>query len=205
MTIEDALGQERLPTRLRQRLLTRSVILKAAADEIAERGLEGVRIGEIAQRAGVTRPTIYKPFPTRSAFLREFESRTQATLLVELRSRLARSNPAPLGERLVDALFDLLEETHPVLRREVLGLVGREPTAADWIGNPLYVFLSEHLTQAQERGEITSALPAQDLTRLVVTALFGFLAVEAESAEDRRQAARQAIDLMLREGTSMAG
>lgn len=198
MTMEDALSEERLPTRLRQRLLTRSVILKAAADEIAERGLEGARIGEIAQRAGVTRPTIYKHFPTRSAFLREFESRTQATLLVELRSRLARSNPAPLSERLVDALFDLLEETHPVLRREVFGLVVREPAAADWIGNPLYVFLSEHLTQAQVRGEITTVVPASDLTRLVVTALFGFLAVEAEPMEGRRQAARQAINLMLR-------
>ena len=138
MSMEDALSQERLPTRLRQRLLTRSVILKAAADEIAERGLEGARIGEIAERAGVTRPTIYKHFPTRSAFLREFEARTQATLLVELRSRLARSNPAPLSERLVDALFDLLDGTNPMLRREVFGLVVREPTAADWIGCLLY-------------------------------------------------------------------
>jgi len=196
--MEEAISEERLPTRLRQRLLTRSVILKAAAAEIAERGLEGARMGEIAQRAGVTRPTIYKHFPTRSAFLRELESRTQATLLVELRSRLARSNSAPLSERLVDALFDLLEETHPVLRREVFGLVVREPSAADWIGNPLYVFLTEHLTQAQARGEITSAVPAADLTRLVVTALFGFLAVEAESMDVRKQAARQAINLMLR-------
>ncbi len=203
MSMEDALSQERLPTRLRQRLLTRSVILKAAADEIAERGLEGARIGEIAERAGVTRPTIYKHFPTRSAFLREFEARTQATLLVELRSRLARSNPAPLSERLVDALFDLLDGTNPMLRREVFGLVVREPTAADWIGDPLYVFLSEHLNHAQARGEITSALPASDLTRLVVTALFGFLAVEAEPMEDRRQAARQAIRLML-QGPSRA-
>ena len=198
MSVEDALTQEKLPTRLRQRLLTRSVILKAAAEEISEQGLEGARIGEIARRAGVTRPTIYKHFPTRSAFLREFESRTQATLLVELRSRLARSNPAPLSRRLVDALFDLLKETHPVLRREVFGVVVREPTAADWLGNPLYAFLSEHFTQAQDRGEVTTALPAQELTRLVVTALFGFLAVEVDPIDERRGAAHQAIDLMLR-------
>jgi AcrR family transcriptional regulator len=197
MSAEEALRGQ-LPTRLRQRLLTRSVILEAAIDEIAERGLDGARIGEIARRAGVTRPTIYAHFPTKADFLRELETRTQATLLVELRSRLGGPDVSQLAERLVDALFDLLTGTNPNLRREVFALVVREPETADWLGNPLFGFLTERFSAAQARDEIDSSLPAPELTRVVVTALFGFVVVEAEAVEVRRQAAHHMMGLLIR-------
>jgi AcrR family transcriptional regulator len=197
MPAEDALRGP-LPTRLRQRLLTRTVILDAAVEEIAERGLDGARIGEIARRAGVTRPTIYAHFPSKQDFLREIEARTQTLTLVELRSRLGGADDPHFVERLVDALFDLMERGQPTLRREVFAAVVREPERADWLGNPLFGFLTERFAAAQRRGEITTALPAPELTRIAMTALFGFLAVEAEPVADRRQAARRMIDLLMR-------
>jgi len=197
MPIEDALRGP-LPTRLRQRLLTRSVILDAAIEEIAEHGLDGARIGEIARRAGVTRPTIYAHFPTRQDFLREIEVRTQTMTLVELRSRLGGTDAPDFVDRLVDALFDLMDRANPTLRREVFALVVREPESADWMGNPLFGFLTERFAGAQRRGEITSALPPADLTRIATTALFGFLAIEAEPAADRRAAAKRMIALLMR-------
>ena len=197
MAAEDALTGP-LPTRLRQRLLTRSVILSAALREIAERGLDGLRIGEVARRAGVTRPTLYAHFPTRQDFLRELESRTQSTALVELRTRLGGPDDPRFAERLVDALFDLLDGSHPKLRREAFAWLVREPEGADWAGNPLFAFLSERFAAAQRRGEIVVPLPAPELTRIAMTALFGFLAVEAEPAAQRREAAKQMIELLMR-------
>ncbi len=197
MAAEEAL-RGRLPTRLRQRLLTRSVILTAALEEIAEQGLDRARIGEIARRAGVTRPTIYAHFPTRQDFLRELESRTQGMLLVELRTRLGDPDAPHFTRRLVDALFDMLAETNPTLRREVFALVIREPEGTDWEGNPLFGFLNERFDAARARGEIQADLPAPALTRIVVTALFGFLAVEAEPSEVRRESARRMLDLLMR-------
>jgi len=197
MTIEDTLTAP-LPTRLRQRLLTRRVILDAAVEEIAERGLEGARIEAIARRAGVTRPTVYAHFPSRSDFLREIESRTQTLTLVELRSRLGGPDDPDLPRRLVDALCDLMERSQPTLRREVFAGIVREPASADWLGNPLFGFLSERFAAAQRRGEITAALPAPELTRIAMTALFGFLAIEAEPPAERRAAAHRMMALLMR-------
>ena len=98
----------------------------------------------------------------------------------------------------MDALFDLMERGQPTLRREVFAAVVREPERADWLGNPLFGFLTERFAAAKRRGEITTALPAPELTRIAMTALFGFLAVEAEPVADRRQAARRMIDLLMR-------
>lgn len=64
----------------RQRQLTRSVILDAAADEIAESGLEDVSLQAVADRAGVSKRTLYNYFPSReellAGVLRHFDERT---------------------------------------------------------------------------------------------------------------------------------
>ena len=54
-------------------------ILAAAADLLAERGLAGMSIEEVASRAGVGKATIYRRWPSRGtlaldAFLAEFQS-----------------------------------------------------------------------------------------------------------------------------------
>ena len=93
-----------LPTRERQRLETRDVILRAALEEIAARGLAGATIEAIARRAGVTRPTIYAHFPRKQDFLRELQSRTERVALRALRRKLAEAGSASdLVHRLADA------------------------------------------------------------------------------------------------------
>ena len=65
-----------LPTRERQRQDTRNLIFEVALAEVAERGLGRARIGDIARKAGVTRPTIYAHFPRKEDFLRVRKGRT---------------------------------------------------------------------------------------------------------------------------------
>ena len=186
-----------LPTRERQRKDTRNLILEIASAEIAELGLSQVRIEHIAKKAGVTRPTIYSHFPTKEDFLRELESRTQERALLGLKKRLREASGATLVHRLTDAVFDLLDAEKPRLRREVFSLLLREPEKADWSENPLFGFLSDHFKEAQAQGEVPSAVTPPELTRIVMTSLFGFLAVEAEPAKTRRKAAHQMLDLLI--------
>jgi AcrR family transcriptional regulator len=138
-----------LPTRKRQRQDTRNLILEVALAEIAEVGLNQVRIEHIAKKAGVTRPTIYTHFPTKEDFLRELEARSQESALLVLQTRLGEASGAALAHRLADAVFDLLDAADPRLRREVFSLLLREPEKADWSGNPLFGFLSARFKEAQ--------------------------------------------------------
>jgi AcrR family transcriptional regulator len=187
-----------LPTRTRQRLDTRKRILAVALAEIADVGFAAARIEHIARKAGVTRPTIYAHFPTKEDFLRELETRTQETALREIRKRLGDGGGPDFVHRLVDAVFDLLDAGDPVLLREVFALIIREPEKADWIGNPLFGFLTERFSDAQRHGDVSDTLPAPELTRVVMTSFFGFLAVESDPSSDRRRAAHLMVDLLLR-------
>ena len=196
--------QTPLPTRERQRIETNRLILGVALAEISEQGLAGARIEHIARKAGVTRPTIYAHFPTKEDFLRALQSRTEEVALAELQDRVRDSEGAELVHELADAVFDLVEAAHPVLRRETFALILREPPGQDWTGQALYDFVSRRFEQAQIRGELRSGIPPEEPTRLVVTAIFGFLAVESAPADERRRAAHRMLDLLIEGAKSAA-
>lgn len=185
------------PTHQRQRGATRDLILQAARKEVASVGLARARIGRIARTAGVTRPTIYAHFPRKEDFLRAVQADAEEAALTALRKRLGNAGGAALIHRLADAIFDLVEGSDPVLRRESFALIVREPEAMDWAENPIFDFLAERLGDAQARGELTSTLAPTQLIRLIATALLGFLIVENESSAARRRAAHQMLDLLI--------
>jgi AcrR family transcriptional regulator len=187
----------RLPTRERQRRDTRRLILDAALAEIAERGLAGARIGRIAAEAGVTRPTIYAHFPRKQDFLRELQVRTEARVLAVLRERLDAGDAggeSALVHRLADAIFDLVDAADPVLRREVFAFLVREPQGTEWVGDDLFVFLTERFEAARTGASEPHALPAVEFTRIVMTSLFGFLVVESAASDQRRRNAHRMLD-----------
>ncbi|MBW2418770.1 MAG: TetR/AcrR family transcriptional regulator [Deltaproteobacteria bacterium] len=186
-----------LPTRERQRLDTRNLIFEVAVAEIAELGLGQARIEHIARKAGVTRPTIYAHFPSKEDFLRELQARSEIFAVRTLGERLGDARGVDWVHRLVDAVFDLVDSANPVLRREVFALIVRESPEADWTGNPLFGFLTDRFADARSRGELSPGMAPSELTRIVMTALFGFLIVEAEPAELRRRVAHQTLDLLI--------
>jgi AcrR family transcriptional regulator len=186
-----------LPTRARQRLDTRNLIYRVALAEIAQVGLAGARIEHIARKAGVTRPTIYAHFPSKEDFLRELQSRTENRALVELRRRLEEDAGRGLVHRLTDAIFDLLGDVDATLRRESFALIVREARQALWMGSGLFGFVRDELEAAQQDGEISDAISPDELTRILTTALFGFLVIEDEPREERRRAAHRMLDLLI--------
>jgi AcrR family transcriptional regulator len=183
--------------RERQRLQTRDVILEVALAEIAELGLSGIRIEQIARKSGVTRPTVYAHFPSREDFLRELQSRSESSALLALRNRLESNAGSALLHALADALFDILGSANRNLRRESFALMLREPRPERWMGNDLFVYLSQRIGEAQERGELARRASADELTRIVMTALFGFIVIEGNDSETRRQDAHKMLDLLI--------
>jgi AcrR family transcriptional regulator len=186
-----------LPTRERQRLETRRQILEVALEEIAEVGLAKARIEHIAQRAGVTRPTIYAHFPTKEDFLRALQANTERAAQSMLEALTGEAGGAELMHRVVDTIFDLVESSSPNLRRETFALLIREPHDTDWPENDFYQALANHFEQAQRDGSIRADLPSMELASIAMTALFGFIAVETQAFDTRRAAAHQMLDQLL--------
>lgn len=186
-----------IPIRQRQYQQTRNIILEVALAEIAELGLSGVRIEQIARKSGVTRPTVYAHFPTREDFLRELQTRTENSALEALRKRLDCNAGSALLHTLTDALFDILSETNHNLRRESFALMLREPRPEQWMGNELFAYLSSRIGEAQNQGELSRRATPDEMTRIVMTALFGFIVIEGNASQTRRKDAHKMLNLLI--------
>ena len=186
-----------IPIRQRQRQQTRDVILEVALSEIAEFGLSGIRIEHIARKSGVTRPTVYAHYPKRADFLRELQARTESSALVALEKRLEANSGAEFIHALADALFDAVSSTNVTLRRESFALMLREPQTERWVGNDLFIYLSSRLGEAQQAGEIPECTTPGELTRILMTAIFGFIAIEGNEETARRADAHSMLDLLI--------
>lgn len=198
MPSEAPIRDDPVPTRERQRQQTRDMILDVALAEIARLGLSGIRIEHIARKSGVTRPTVYAHFPTREDFLRELQTRTESSALMLLQSRLDVGSGAGLLHTLADALFDILSATNDNLRRESFALMLREPRPERWLGNDLFAYLSERVAEGQKTDELPDDFLADDLARIVMTALFGFIVIEGNDSATRRDDAHNMLDLLIR-------
>ena len=186
-----------IPTRERQRQQTRELILRAGLAEIAREGLAGAKIEHIARQAGVTRPTVYAHFPRKEDFLLALQDRTREGVISELVERVGDAEGGERAHRLTDALYDLIATIDPVLRRESLAIVIREPEEMDWSGDPLFQLVVSGLEEGLRRGEITRTADAETMARSLVTAFLGVLIFENVPLEERRAFTHQSVDLIL--------
>lgn len=85
--------------RSRQKQVARELILQAAADEIAEQGTEGVSLQAVADRAGVSKRTLYNYFDSRETLFSEICAWSD-TRTVEM--------GATLGPEGLDSLPDII-------------------------------------------------------------------------------------------------
>jgi len=58
-----------LPLRERHKEATRDIILRAAADIVASRGIHAFTVQQVADRAGISHRSVYRYFPTREALV----------------------------------------------------------------------------------------------------------------------------------------
>jgi AcrR family transcriptional regulator len=118
--------QKTTTVRARVRLETHAAILDAAESVLAEQGLSGGRMEEIADRAGVAVGTTYNYFKSREALLH--------TLLESRRQELFRQLDAALnaaGSSFQDQLHAFIDTTlkHVLAHRQLFALLVQEENA----------------------------------------------------------------------------
>ncbi len=92
----------------------RAAVLEAAAGLLTEGGMAAVTMEAIAQRAGVSKVTIYRWWPSRAhVMLESFFSRTRRTIDTDERATLAEGLTSQVG-----ALIELFRDTEsgPLMR-----------------------------------------------------------------------------------------
>lgn len=112
-TLESATTRTRLAPDAR-----RTQLLEVASALLFEKGVEAVRIPEVAERAGVTRPVVYRFFPSRQAIfialLEDLGDAIDATLERALERAFEESEDLyTMVKAYVDTLCDCIESRGP--------------------------------------------------------------------------------------------
>lgn len=106
------------PLREEQVRRTRDLILDALIELLADRRADDVTTREIAERAGVSQPTVYRHFPDRTALLEGITARGNE-LMVESEGGFAVESIDEIGPR-VEWLFATSERFAVEMRAEAL-------------------------------------------------------------------------------------
>jgi AcrR family transcriptional regulator len=112
------------PGRPRDQLVDEA-ILRAALDLFSEYGIEGASIGQIANRAGVARTTIYRRWSSREDLLVNAIERTR-NFPEKLMEGLEKMQPDELVNLILDAGVDALTQTQ--FRKLAARLIGSSPS-----------------------------------------------------------------------------
>lgn len=183
-------------TRERQRLETRERIFRVAIKEIARGGLAGVSVASLARKADVTRQTIYDHFPTLDLVIEEALSRYRATVASKLHAINADVTFEEVLHHTVDALFESFEGQQAGIQQEINAHLARGVNVTHWLNEPLFKIISTAIERAKASGAITSPEAADDLARLTLTSISGFLNISSEPISQRKSRAHLAVTLI---------
>jgi AcrR family transcriptional regulator len=168
-------------------------LLDAATEMFCERGLE-VGVGEIAQRAGVGRATLFRNFPSKEHLI--------AAIVVErMDEAIARGHALLEHEDAGAALFALIDE---MVGRQQADRALFDAIADTWLANAeiraahheLIGVLESLLIRAQQAGAVRADIGAVDVLMLVkgaCEASRSFLPVDAKLALRQLDLVRAAI------------
>jgi AcrR family transcriptional regulator len=135
----------------------RRALLEAAAALVAERGVEGLTLREVARRAGVSHAAPYHHFADLSDMVTALAAEGLSRLRDEQRAIAARPGPAPeriraLGRAYVRFALDDPSRFRLIWRPELRGDAG--PTAVDEAGAESYAPLVRAIAAGQAAGEL---------------------------------------------------
>lgn len=184
----DSVRTGRVPKEERRRQL-----LRVAAEILTAQGIEYVQITEVAERAGVSRPLVYRLFPTRralvEALLEDFSSQLSTRFSQALVSSLPGSLPQ-ITEAFVKASGDAIE-AHGVGPWLLLDARGTDPE----LGRLGRTILAQLLKPWQKQlAELTGLPPRRAVNLMWVVVAAGRAALDGwiEGAVSRRAAIEDA-------------
>ena len=183
--MSDDSARGRVPSKRRGRPRSREVdeaILAAALALFLEEGVEGVTIEQTAKRAGVTRATVYRRWPSREALL--------APAIARVREEVEQSLGAWEGAPLAELLGWLVEAApralaRPEARKLLARLIGSAASHPELISSywnetllPRRQAFAKILERERKRGALPPGTDADVLQDLIAGALLWHVMIE---------------------------
>jgi AcrR family transcriptional regulator len=191
-------GDGLLATRERQRLDTRERIYAVAEAQIRAFGVAGTRVSTIARLAGVSRQTVYDHFPSMDDVVAEALTRYQRRVEGRLADRLPeRPTLNELLHAVVDALFGAMDRNNSRLREEMASYLVRGSVDGRWSMKPLLVSVCQAVESVEHLGAALGSLEAEEVARILLLCMTGFLIVEGDPLPARTERAHVAVELLL--------
>src|SRR3954451_14176676 len=154
-----------LDRRHRRRLETIEEVLDHAVEIMAEEGVGGLSLGEIARRMGIRPPSLYVYFPSKNALYDALFARGAGLLVATMEEHAAQADEsAPLADHLLAAARRFIEwcVAHPAYSQLMFWrpVPGFTPTAAAY--EPairLIALTTAWFERLQERGALRADVP----------------------------------------------
>jgi len=154
----------------------RPAILQAAAEVIAERGVIGTRIADVAERAGTSAPGVLYWFDTKDELLTEALSFADDRFYAELHSELARLDGAPARLRRIVEVWPAEGDDEAVLWMELWVRALRDPevnAARERLDGRWRAVIADTVREGQAAGEF-AAVDADEFALTLGALMDGF-------------------------------
>lgn len=158
---------------------TEAKILEAATNVFVTKGMEGARMQEIADEAGINKALLHYYFRTKERLFEAIFSNVINMAFPQLTQILKSDAPfVPKMEQVVDAYIALLRK-HPFIPVFVLKELNRDPSglfklAVKYGLNPMVII--NQLQEAMDRGEIIRMDPRHLAMNIISMCVFPFAA-----------------------------
>jgi AcrR family transcriptional regulator len=147
-------------------------ILDTTAELVAEQGLRGVTMSQIAEQAGIGRATLYKYYPDVEAILVAWHERHAAGQLAHLAQlRDQAGNPIEALKVVLHALATHLHERAKNHGGADLVALVHQDQHVKGIEQQLHRFLRDVIAEAATAGYARTDIPAEELARYCLHAL----------------------------------
>ena len=153
---------------------------------VAQHGLRGVTMSEIAERAGIGRATLYKYFPDVDSILREWHEREISSHLRQLVA--ARDQASGAAERLravLEAYASLAHGSHGHHDAEVAAVLHRNAEPIMRAEREVQKLLEDVLTEAAAAGVVRRDVTVHELAAYCLHALGAARALTSRTARHR--------------------
>jgi AcrR family transcriptional regulator len=171
-------------TRARQKEETRQRVFDAALEIFRRDGVAEAKIDDVVKLAGVSRGTFYFHYPTKDDVLAEVLAQAERAAAEAIDALSARASLAQMLEALATAIMGQWQN-EPQLFPEV-GMLALKLTATGKLthqSDPVRAAVTRRFRVAAERGELTGAVPAEQLADFFLLSAFAGLMTWAQQGE----------------------
>ncbi|PEO75857.1 TetR family transcriptional regulator [Bacillus toyonensis] len=145
-------------------------IVYAAIEVFQEKGVEKTKISDIVKLAGIAQGTFYLYFPSKLSVMPAIAEVMVEKMILAVKEKV--QNDASFSskvEQVIDAVFNFIAEYREIQALMYAGLASTEHIK-EWeaVYEPLYMWLSEFLSEAKEAGEIRDSVHAERTAKLFI-------------------------------------